>query len=187
MQDFQPEKMAEAAVAFGFSHAAPLDPDTLIVYDEVRDMCAADRCGLYGHCWTCPPACGSVEQHRQQISRYRKGIIVQTTGQLEDAFDFETMQSTQKEHQATFHRYAEKLRPSLPGLLALASGGCDLCECCTYPDEPCRTPEQALSSMEAYGLFVSEVCRKNDLPYTYGNDTITYVSCYLWNDPHDAT
>lgn len=178
----QMDQMAGQAVDFGFSHAKALNPATLHVYTEVRDMCAADRCGIYDHCWTCPPACGSLDEHRERLERYHSGIIVQTTGTLEDQFDFEGMQDAGTRHQELFRSFAAELRPRFTDLLALGSGGCNLCESCTWPTQPCRHPEKAISSMEAYGLFVSEVCRDNDIPYTYGSGTITYIGCYLWNE-----
>ena len=36
-----------------------------------------------------------------------------------------------------------------------------------------------MSSMEAFGLLVSEVCTKNGLSYYYGPKTITFTACIL--------
>ncbi|MDE8682148.1 DUF2284 domain-containing protein [Blautia schinkii] len=47
-----------------------------------------------------------------------------------------------------------------PDMLMLGAGGCRICGHCAYP-KPCRFPEKAISSMEAYGLFVTQVCRDN--------------------------
>jgi hypothetical protein len=33
--------------------------------------------------------------------------------------------------------------------------------------------------MEAFGMVVSEVCKRNDIPYSYGVDTLTYIGCVL--------
>ena len=38
-----------------------------------------------------------------------------------------------------------------------------------------------LSSMEAYGLFVSDICTRSGLAYNYGPRTMTYTSCVLYN------
>lgn len=167
------------AEAMGFSHVGALDASTLTPLDAVRDMCAADRCGLYGHCWTCPPGCGTITENTEEIRRYQRGIIVQTTWKLEDDFDYEGMEACAQEHKAHFNALAVQLRREHPGLLALGAGGCRQCDPCTYPDAPCRKPEQAVSSMEAYGLLVSDVCTQNDLGYYYGPGTMTYTGCYL--------
>ena len=53
------------------------------------------------------------------------------------------------------------------------------CKPCTCPDAPCRFPDQAFSSMEAYGMLVMQVCQANHLDYYYGPGKIAYTSCYL--------
>uniref|UniRef100_UPI0040573B31 DUF2284 domain-containing protein n=1 Tax=Acetatifactor sp. TaxID=1872090 RepID=UPI0040573B31 len=50
---------------------------------------------------------------------------------------------------------------------------------CTYPNSPCRFPEKMISSMEAYGMLVAEVCKANDMKYYYGPNMIAFSSCFL--------
>ena len=169
----------DQALKFGFSHAGELDCSTLAFLPEVREMCASGKCGKYDRCWTCPPACGTVEECAQRAGRYRLGLIVQTTGQLSDSFDYDGMMSLKKRHQDTFLKFVQYLQESFPNLLALGAGGCAVCESCTYPDSPCRHPSKAVSSMEAYGLLVSELCKKNGIPYYYGQGSMTFIGCYL--------
>ena len=64
-------------------------------------------------------------------------------------------------------------------MLALGAGCCTQCAVCSYPDSPCRFPEKMVSSMEAYGMLVLEVCQKNGMAYYYGPNTIAYTSCFL--------
>lgn len=174
------ETWVEHAKTFGFSHAGVLNASTLTPLDAVRDMCAVDKCKQYGRCWTCPPACGSIEENGHRLSQFREGILVQTTMQLEDDFDYETMDACGKRHKELFSAFCKNLKEAgFSDILALGAGGCNLCDACTCPDAPCRHPEQALSSMEAYGLFVSDVCAKNGLGYYYGKGTMTYTGCYL--------
>ena len=166
-------------VQAGFSHYAPLDTATIVLHDEVRDMCANGSCGQYGKCWSCPPGCGELSQNRERIARYTHGILVQTVAHLEDDFDAESMMQAQIDHKAHFSALVEALRPLFPDMLPLGAGRCDICKTCTYPDAPCRFPEKAVSSMEAYGMLVHEVCSRNGLPYYHGPGTLTYVSCIL--------
>jgi predicted metal-binding protein len=175
----QLEEWIVKAQEIGFSHAALLDCATLEPKTAVRDMCAANTCHLYNASWMCPPGCGSLEANIAAIAPYKMGILVQTTGNLEDDFDYETMMETGELQKSNFVRFRDILKESFPGMLALSSGGCSLCEKCTYPDNPCRFPQKALSSMEAYGLLVSDVCLKNGLAYYYGPKTLTYTGCYL--------
>ncbi len=173
------ETLIERALALGFSHAGALDAATLHPREEVRAMCAADRCGQYGRCWTCPPHCGELEENRRLLTRYRMGLLVQTTAALEDDFDYEGMQAAGQRQKALFEAFLRELQPEYPHLLALGSGGCGLCPSCTCPDAPCRRPEDAVQSMEAFGLVVSDACQANGLPYYYGPGTLTYTGCFL--------
>ena len=177
MIDYQ--KLEEMALAEGFSHVGPLDAATIHPMEEVRDMCAANKCNAYGHSWCCPPAIGTIAECAEKISHYSRGILVQTTGELEDELDGETMMETEAEHKEHFEALREKLEKMYPGMLSCGSGTCRRCRQCTYPDAPCRFPDHTFASMEAYGMLVTQVCQSNDLPYYYGNLTITYTSCFL--------
>ena len=143
-------------------------------------MCASGKCRKYGQCWTCPPACGTVEECASRAARYSLGLIVQTTGQLIDSLDYDEMMSLKKRHQDLFLEFARRLRESFPDLLALGAGGCTLCESCAYPGSPCRHPDTAVSSMEGYGLLVSDICVKNGVAYYYGQGSLTFTGCYLF-------
>ena len=169
----------QQAIALDFSHYAKLDVTRLEFLSEVRDMCAANKCNMYNKSWVCPPACGDLSVSVDQASAYTEGILVQTTGTLDDVFDYSEMKDIGKRHSEKFRIYIKTLKEHYPDLLALGSGACSLCSSCSYPEEPCRNPNEAVSSMEAYGLFVSKVCSDNNLGYYYGEGTITYTSCAL--------
>ena len=172
------EKIMKLAKQIGFDTAAPLDPRTIILHEEVREMCAEGKCSAYGHNWTCPPECGDLDHCRSVIARYSEGVIVQTIGQLEDSLDYEAMMDTSHRHKENFERMAEKVRELYPDATCLGAGGCTVCEKCNYP-QPCRFPQKAFSSMEGFGMLVNEVCTKNNIPYYYGQNTIAFVGCYL--------
>ncbi len=171
--------LVRRAEAFGFSHAGALDAGTLRLRAEVRGMCAADKCHMYNKSWMCPPACGSLAENAEKLRRYGWGIIVQTTARLEDDFDIEAMQEAGRLQGERFVAFREDLEKEYPGLLPLGSGGCRRCGACTYPHAPCRFPDKAMPSMEAFGLLVSDVCADNGIPYYYGPGTLTYTGCYL--------
>ena len=173
------EMLLSLARQAGFSHSAELDAAVLKPLTEVRDMCSADRCRGYGKSWSCPPACGSIEHAARRISQYRRGLIVQTTGELEDEFDLQAIAAIEARHKKAFLNLVRQARLLFPGCLPLSSGACSLCRKCTYPGRPCRFPGKRLSSMEAYGLLVSDVCQKSGLPYYYGPKTITFTACIL--------
>lgn len=172
-------EVLELARSAGFSHAGELNVEGMQFVPEVRDMCAADRCHSYGKCWTCPPHCGTLEQTAEKARRYSRGILIQSTGQMEDDFDIECMMETEALHKQRFHALVKNVRTVYPDCLPMGSGTCTICQTCTCPDTPCRFPNEAISSMEAYGLVVSEVCRQSGMEYYYGPRTITYTACIL--------
>ena len=172
-------ELVQEAVGTGFSQAGELNVSALVFMPEVRAMCDADRCNQYGKNWRCPPACGSIEEAAERAAKYSYGIIVQTTGRMEDDFDYETIQATSEKHKNNFAVLIEQLKARYDDVLPMGAGTCTLCDACACPDAPCRFPDKSISSMEAYGLWVSKVCELSDVPYYYGAQTITYTSCYL--------
>jgi predicted metal-binding protein len=173
------DRLIQEALKAGFSNAGELSMKALVFMPEVREMCAADRCNQYNKNWRCPPGCGSIEAAAERASKYSFGIIVQTVGHMEDDFDYETIQETSEKHNGNFASLVENLRKRYPDVLPMGAGTCDLCKTCAYPDAPCRFPDKSISSMEAYGLWVSKVCELSGVPYYHGKSTITYSSCYL--------
>lgn len=180
MANYDINKLADEAVAIGFSHAGPLNMEALIFMPEVREMCRADLCNQYERNWTCPPACGTLEEITEIAAQFTSGLIVQTTGEMEDEFDAETTVEASEKQKESFYKFYTLIKNRFNDILPMGSGGCRICDKCTYPDEPCRFPDQAFPSMEAYGLWVSKVCEMSDIPYYYGKNTITYTSCFLF-------
>lgn len=169
-------KLAEEC---GFDHWGMINMKALEFDPAVREMCAADRCRNYGRSWSCPPGCGTLEEIAEKAAKYHRGLLLQTTGQLEDDFDIDTMLETERVHKRRFFEFLEKLRTLESDVLPMASGACTLCDRCTYPEAPCRKPQMAIPSMEAYGLMVSKVCVDSGVGYYYGPGTITYTACVL--------
>lgn len=167
------------AETIGFSYAVPLDPATIDLKQEVRDMCAANSCGQYGKNWSCPPGCGELHELREKIKNYSCGLLVQTVGDVEDSFDIEAMIETEKRHKHQMEKLHQLITAEFPNAITIGAGCCAYCQTCTYPELPCRFPEKQISSMEAYGMLVSDVCCTNQLPYSYGPEKIVYTGCCL--------
>lgn len=173
------EQLLELAAGCGFDHVGMLNVSALKFEPAVRDMCSADRCRNYGRCWTCPPHCGSLEEFSARAARYQRGILVQTTAQLEDDYDFDSMMEGERLQHQRFRALCAKVRDRFPGCMPLSAGGCRICERCTCPDAPCLFPELAVPSMEASGLNVTETCMASGILYYYGPRTITFTCCIL--------
>ena len=173
------QELTALAEKTGFEHAGKLDPATIELKEEVREMCASGKCAMYDKRWSCPPGCGTLDDCRELLKGYTHGVLVQSVGELEDSFDIETMMETEAAHKERFYAMRKALIDLGADALAAGAGCCTICKECTYPDAPCRFPEQKMSSMEALGMLVVEVCKANGLPYFYGENTIAYTSCFL--------
>ena len=92
------EKWIRTAKEIGFSEAGVLNPETLKVMPLVRETCAEDKCHAYNHNWTCPPACGTLDECESRMRAYKRGILVQTTGVLRRDIDTRIYRETEKLH-----------------------------------------------------------------------------------------
>lgn len=167
------------AILLGFDTAVSFSPEILEARQDVREMCNADKCRIYGKNWGCPPHCGTVETCQQKMHAYPRGILLQTIGYMTKTVDSRCYREIERRHLENFYALVDVVRKEYPNALCLGAGGCRICNTCAYPD-PCRAPEKAVSSMEGYGLFVTQVCRDAGVPYYYGEKTITYSACILY-------
>ena len=83
------ETIVQDALDMGFTHAGLVDVTTLEAREEVRDMCAVDKCHGYDRNWSCPPGCGTIPECNERMHSYDWGIITQVTLDMEDAMDME--------------------------------------------------------------------------------------------------
>lgn len=172
-------KIIEKAKSCGFDEAVYLNVSTIKLMDQVRDMCKENKCNKYNTNWSCPPGCSTLEEGRKKLENYSKGVIIQTIGEVEDSFDFETMMEIEEKHKENFNNFYEIVKEEYANSMAFSSGCCTICTNCTYPDKPCRFPQKCICSMEAYGMLVSDICKSNKIKYYYGPSKIAYTSCLL--------
>lgn len=175
------QDLIDIALDAGATKATVIQAKDIVLSATFRDICARNSCGMYGRCWMCPPDIGDIEPLMAQVRSYRYGLLYQTISNLEDSFDFEGMQEAGKNHVWLSQRIEAFMMPILEKHLHLTCGGCRLCERCAKLDGlPCRKPEQALSSMEGYGIDVSSTCKPTELKYINGQNTVTYFGIVLF-------
>ena len=167
----------------GFDCAGTCDASELNVREEVRDMCAADKCHTYNASWACPPACGDIYDFERQMHEYKHCTVVQTVMQMEDEFDLEALMEAEQKQTERIYELIDAIDEAglSDQVMILSAGTCHLCSSCTFPDAPCRFPDKRLVSMEAAGLYVSEICTKAGIPYNHGKNTIAYSGCVIYN------
>lgn len=163
----------------GFDQTGQCSTDSVVVNPLVRDMCAADKCAMYNANWACPPACGELDYFQNEISARDTCYLVQTVAELEDSFDIETMAEAEHTHKERVLKLNELVKANYPDALVLSAGTCTICPQCSYPDAPCRFPDKRMVSMEAAGIWVSDLCQRAGIPYNHGPNTMAYTSCVL--------
>lgn len=176
------QKLIETAVNFGAHKAAVMNVKDIPFNRDFRKACESNTCGNYGKCWTCPPDAGDIDDLIEKARKYHRALIYQTVSSIEDSFDIEGMLEAGKIHNQVAEKIAAQVLPYLGDhVLHLSAGGCRVCERCAKRDNlPCRHPDRAMYSMEAYGIPVSEVASLCGLKYINGQNTVTYFGIFLY-------
>jgi len=168
----------------GADNAAKVAVKDIRFEPQFRDLCVMNHCGLYGKCWMCPPDAGDVNELIARARKYEHAVVYQTIGKLEDSFDIEGMEEASDLNTrltVTFRNWVREQK-GIDWLL-LNKGGCGICNTCSKAnDEPCPFPEEALESLDSYGVYVSELAKLAGMNYINGTNTVTYFGALLYNE-----
>ena len=177
--------LREEALALGAFRAELVRVEDISTDASFRSLCASNPCGNYGKNYMCPPDIGSIEELMQELRTYETALVYQTVGILEDSYDFERMMEAGNRHNVLAQklRILAQERAGQEGgiqLLHLGAGGCRVCVACgKRSGEPCRFPEKAIGSLEAYGVNVSLLAQTAGMRYINGQNTVTYFGAIL--------
>ncbi|WP_322182826.1 DUF2284 domain-containing protein [Neglectibacter caecimuris] len=182
------EKLVEMILAEGAAKATVIPGSKIVTSRAFRDVCAENTCGNYGRCWMCPPDTGDIDELIETVKKYPQGLLYQTISELEDSFDIEGMQEAGNLHAKISRKVEKALKPLLPeGYLHLINGGCHYCKVCAKKEgKPCVSPENAMPSLEGYGVDVYNTTKDTDLKYINGQDTVTFFSMILLPEENDV-
>ncbi|MBE6546837.1 MAG: DUF2284 domain-containing protein [Ruminococcaceae bacterium] len=177
------DELVAVSLENGATKAQVIATDAIETDRAFRDMCASNACGMYGKCYMCPPDVGEIDTLMAEVRQYDYALVYQTVTALEDSFDFEGMVEAKKKT----YPLAQRLRTivqdmKLSKVLHLGAGGCGVCpKCAKQTGEPCRFPDRALPSLEAYGINVSQLAKAADMKYINGVNTVTYFGAVLFS------
>ena len=183
------EKLVAIALESNASHAAVLETSKIEFHEDFRAACEKNTCGKYNATWSGPPIIGPIKTLIQDVVRFRCGLLFQTLHRVASSFDMKGMFQAGDIHDAVFRDVLKKIRVTYPEeeLLPLDKGCCSICPKCAYLDkEPCRNPDEALSSVEAYGMNVIALQKSAGLPYYGGKNTVLYVGLILFNKSYNG-
>ena len=172
------------AKSVGFTNAELIDASSIVCDRKFREQCEANACGVYGKCWMCPPDIGDIDELIEEVRSYPRGLLYQSIFELEDSFDFEGMMEggrTQSQRSRELNRLLKEA--GYQNFLHLSKGGCGKCSpCAKVKGEPCPFPEDALSSLEGYGINVSATAKNTSMKYINGVNTVTYFGIVLFRE-----
>jgi len=181
MEQSMVQALIKLAINAGAAGAGIAEVNQITFRREFRAACAQNSCGKYGTCWMCPPDVGDTDEMIAHAKEYQYMLVFQSIDPLEDSFDIEGMERAAAKHNALALRLAKQLAGILENPLRLGAGACHVCARCAKADDlPCRCPEHASASLEAYGIAVSELAALSGLAYINGPDTVTYFGGFLF-------
>ena len=174
------QKLIDLALSLGAYQAAVI-PVSRIHFDKsFRSLCESNACGNFGMCWMCPPDVGDIVKLIEEAKTFQSALAYQTVGELADGYDIEGMLEAGNRH----NRLAQKISGAFASLpfgktLHLGAGGCRVCPVCAKrTGGPCRFPDRAMASLEAYGVAVSELAEACGMKYVNGQSTVTYFGAF---------
>lgn len=160
----------------GIHEHAFIKTESIFFSGEVRKLCERNACGLYGTCWACPPAVGTLEQCRQHCLNYENAFVFSTLTLLENKYDVEKWKEAGMKHEEVTDAVAGIFEKCFKKIFVLSTEGCAICPSCTYPDNPCRFPERMHPATEAYGILVTDLSKKCGIRYNNGARALTFFS-----------
>ncbi len=185
MRKADPESLKEEVLRLGAKSVAVTGVNNISFDTAFRSMCASNACGNYGKSYMCPPDIGEIDDLIREAKTYSQAVVYQTVGLLEDSYDFEGMMEAGRFHNDLAQNVRELFEKNgVKKALHLGAGGCRLCDTCPVcgkkTGDPCRFPDRAMSSLEAYGINVSRLAKQCGMHYINGENTVTYFGAALF-------
>lgn len=164
-----------------FNQIEEIDKNKLVFSEEVRKICEGNGCGRYGKTWMCPPGIGPVADWKKRVMAYEHAVLFNYVGAIEDSFDIETMMEIGTQFDAVVRDIKQRLDHAGADFLLFGAGSCQLCKPCSYPDAPCKRPNDAIPSVESCGLFVAKIAEPCGFKYINGENTVTYFGLVMFH------
>jgi len=168
-------ELKNMTLKYGASNSGIIEVKDIVFDPALRKACEDNHCGKLGKNWTCPPHVGEINHLIDQTKAYCKAIVYQLIGHISDSFDWEGMQAIAKDHEDLTRKIFSYCKENCDGFMILGAGGCKYCEKCSLLEaQPCIFPDHAIASLEAHGIFVTNLAECSGMQYINGKNTVTY-------------
>ena len=163
------DELCRKALACGADRAAVVPVEKVETDASFRKLCESNVCA--------------------ELRSYRYMLVYQSIGRLEDSYDFEGMMAAGERHSTLTKAFIQITEGDrrLGRHVNLGAGGCRICPTCAKKDDlPCRHPDKAITSLEAYGVNVSRLAAAAGMKYINGQNTVTYFSGLLFDGTEEC-
>ena len=152
----------------------------LVFSERVRRVCETE-CPMFGRTWACPPGVGSVEACIARCTEYPEALLLTTVAEVRDVADMEETLATRAGHERIVRQAELALRAQGTETYVLSTEACARCERCTYPDGPCRFPDEMYPCIESHAIVVTDLAEKYGIEFISGN-VVTWFSILFFKE-----
>jgi predicted metal-binding protein len=178
-------KISNTPLADGYTFKKSKTPRTgMDTMERCRALCKQNICGQYDTNWSCPPGVGTERECLERIRFFKNAAVIYRRYDI-DPDNKTKVKKISSDHQELCRQFVGLLRKEGYQAIALADGGCSYCSTCSYPDEPCKFPEQKVMSLVSYGIMMMEYLESLSLDFTLDKDAVTLYGLILYNEPID--
>lgn len=176
------QKAVEYALKLGISLAVAVDPKLLEPEPRIRAFCAENKCGSYNSNYSCPPFVGPLDEIRERIRTFQRGVLLQYTREVVIKKGSQELAKTKSDFHSKVLQMEEFLKSEgIEKMWGMLGGNCGLCNACrARTGELCAYPERARNSLEAAGIDVLSLLEKLGLDNKFYPDRIKWTGCVLF-------
>jgi len=149
--------------------------------ERVRHICETE-CPMYGQTWACPPGVGSVPDCVARCQSYPTALLLTTATEVRDIADMEETLATRAAHEDIARAARDILRAEGLETYVLSTEACTRCAQCTYPDAPCRFPDEMFPCTESHAIVVTDLAERYGIEFINGN-AVTWFSILFYREP----
>ncbi|WP_162138479.1 DUF2284 domain-containing protein [Caldisalinibacter kiritimatiensis] len=157
-------------------------PTEIIIDEKVRKYCKQNKCGEYGNNFMCPPFVGSIEDFREELKKYKHGLIVMIKDRIVNGNDENRYyNSAKKLHNILLEVENECKKNYFNNVKVLIGGNCRICNPCVAAlgEEKCKYPKKARPSLEAMGIDVVNTCKQIGIVVEFKTDEVMWIGLVL--------
>ena len=157
-------ELIEKAHLAGASDAAVINAGSIVIEDDLANLCREPRCQNYGLSKSCPPHVAGPDSFRTWLKEYRHAVVIKIDVPSEILLSDERDEVMHLLHEIAAGVEQAAVAKGYTEAKAFAGGSCKTLFCGEHPQcrvvdqgGRCRHPKQARPSMSGFGINVSKL------------------------------